>query len=563
MAEERNDKNKLKEPLVEPSTGKASDDAPLATEFCQMTNMAVQLSTTRIVRILLTTIDAAFLGHLGTKQLAAVSLSAMWQGVPSTFVQFCMQASTTLCSQARGAGQDKTVGLWLQTTLFIGLLGCLPVMAIFWNIHYMVGLTMDDEDTVMYAREFSRMMMWTIPPQFAYVALTSFFSTIDVVMPATFCTCITVVCNVVFNYVFIYGYATESGSTLFPALGFVGSPLATVTSSWLQLIMFVTYTVFIRGYHKSYWPGWQREAIGGPRVKTFMALGLPIGLSSVVDWFSGAIAGSFSGWCGFQVAAGQNVLNGLFAISYSTVSGFSTATQIRLARYLGEGKPESAKRILKIGSTTLLLGGVIVCAGVSTFHDKLWGIWTNDQELVALCDKALIPFMAGIMMAYLRFTLTIVMSSLGPKEAYLNLVANNMASWLIYIPLAYLMPIVWGWGISGFWWSDFAGELFKVICLAWGVSRVDWVQASKDARKKAQGGKEELEECEKLEKDAFAAMGAAFQSPTLNTSTGNMLMHSPGVLTRNAAENYNSVVGDGTTYTRSPASKAAVHIDDV
>lgn len=75
-----------------------------------------------------------------------------------------------------------------------------------------------------------------------------------------------------------------------------------------------------------------------------MALGLPIGLSSVVDWASGAIAGSFSGWCGFQVAAAQNVLNGLFAISYSTVSGFSTATQIRLARYLGEGKPEAAKR---------------------------------------------------------------------------------------------------------------------------------------------------------------------------------------------------------------------------
>lgn len=28
-------------------------------------------------------------------------------------------------------------------------------------------------------------------------------------------------------------------------------------------------------------------------------------------------------------------------------AGFSTATQIRLARYLGEGKPEAAKRILK------------------------------------------------------------------------------------------------------------------------------------------------------------------------------------------------------------------------
>merc|ERR1719223_738286 len=539
-----NDKNKkLTQPLVEAeaSTALASDQLPLRQELCQMTGMAVQLSTTRIVRILLTTIDAAFLGHLGTQQLAAVSLSAMWQGVPSTFVQFCLQASTTLCSQARGAGEDKKVGQWLQTSLFIGALGCIPVMAIFWNIHYMVGLTMTDEDTVNFSKEFSRMMMWSIPPQFAYVALTSFFATIDVVMPATFCTCITVICNVVFNYVFIYGYDSNN-NTIIPALGFVGSPLATVTSSFLQLAMFVTYCVFIKGYHKKYWPGWQREAIQTSTVRTFMALGLPIGLSSVVDWASGAVAGSFSGWCGFEVAAAQNVLNGLFAITYSTVSGFSTATQIRLARYLGEGKPDSAKRILKIGSTTLLAGGVLICGLGSVYHDNLWRVWTKDDELVNRCNTALLAFMAGIMMAYLRFTLTIVMSSLGPREAYINLVSNNIASWVIYIPLAYLMPIRWGWKLPGFWWSDFAGELFKVICLSCCLSKVDWAKASMEARAKAAKANEDPAECEKLEKDAYVSTGA-LSAPSPNTGASNMSIHSPQLMTRPAAERYEKVLG--------------------
>jgi MATE family multidrug resistance protein len=565
-----NDKNKLKQPLVqeEASTAQASDQLPLRTELCQMSGMAIQLSTTRIVRMLLTTIDAAFLGHLGTKQLSAVSLSAMWQGVPSTFIQFCLQASTTLCSQARGAGENKVVGLWLQTALFIGLIGSIPVMAIFWNIHYIVAFTMKDEATLTFSKDFSRMMMFSIPPQFCYVAMTSFFSTIDVVMPATFCTCITVICNVAFNYVFIYGYERD-GQEIFPALGFIGSPLATVVSSFLQLIMFTTYCMFIKGYHKPYWPGWTKEAISSKNLRTFMSLGLPIGLSSVVDWASGAIAGSFSGWCGFQVAAAQNVLNGLFSITYSTVSGFSTATQIRLARYLGEGKPEAAKRILKIGSTTLLMGGVIICGLVSIYHDSLWRVWTNDDALVQVCDTALAAFMAGVMMAYLRFTLTIVMSSLGSKEAYINLVSNNIASWVIYIPLAYLMPIVWNWGLPGFWWSDFFGELFKVICLAWGVSRVDWVQASMDARKKAQNSKEESEKCEELEKDAYVAMAGAYSSPTTNTGTGNIQMHSPGLMTRNAAENYNSIVGnaEGNSYTRSPGGGGpggpTTHIEDI
>merc|ERR1719384_2539315 len=131
------------------------DLLPLKQEMAQMAGTAVQLSSTRIVRILLTTIDSAFLGHLGTQQLAGVALSAMWQGVPSTFVQFVIQALTTLAAQARGAGNNKLVGEWLQAALLIAVVGCIPVMCIFWNVHSMVAITMDDEETVEYARKFS------------------------------------------------------------------------------------------------------------------------------------------------------------------------------------------------------------------------------------------------------------------------------------------------------------------------------------------------------------------------------------------------------------------------
>ena len=310
---------------------------PLRTEFIQMAGTAVQLSSTKIVRILLTTIDTAFLGHLGTQQLAAVALSAQWQGVPSTAVQFTIQAVTTLSSQARGAGNDKLVGEWLQTALMVALLGSLPVMAVFYNVHRMVAITMSDPATVEYARQFSQIMAWSLPPQYLYVALTSWFACVGVVMPATFATCVTVAANALFNWIFIYGYGP------FPALGFIGSPLATVASSYLQLLIFVMcvaspashrgawtllrpmqdatttehcapcarrYTVLIKGYHRPYWGGWTGRALGSDRLGTFLALGIPTALSSVVDWASGAVAGSFAGLCGVTVAAGQNVMNG-------------------------------------------------------------------------------------------------------------------------------------------------------------------------------------------------------------------------------------------------------------
>jgi len=358
---------------------------------------------------------------------------------------------------------------------------------------------------------------------------------------------ITVIANVVFNQCFIYGFDYTKWKDPDNLGWFEGSPWATVTSSWLQLSLFLMYTVVIKGYHREYWGGWNREAFGRKRVGQFLALGVPTGLSSVVDWMSGAVAGSFSGWAGVQVAAGQNVLNGLFALTYSTVSGFSTATQIRLARYLGEGKPDAAKRILRIGAATLLTGGIIVCGVVGIWHHNIWGLWTTDETLKGYCDTALYAFMGGVIMAYLRFTLTIVMSSLGPREANINLVANNIASWLIYIPLAYVMPLkcdfCLDWGLSGFWWSDFYGELFKVLVLSWGVSRVDWVRASLDARKAANVS--DAVETEKQELAAFTSSGGAIASPSTNTAAGNVALHSPGLLARNAAEDLKSAgLGD-------------------
>jgi len=527
--------NEGKQALVE-------EERSFGIEFKELSLNALQFASVRVVRIIMTTTDAAFLGHLGTQQLAGVSMSSSWQNCCAGFSQFTIQAVTTLAAQARGVGNKKLVGEWLQTALFIGMILVIPSMIAFYNIHYIIALTMKDEQTVDYARQFAQTMMYALPAQYAYAALNSYFATIGVVMPATFVSCITASTNIVFNYVFIYGYGSFEG------LGFRGSPLATVCSSWLQLLIFWTYTCKIKKYHTEYWGGWTKDALQWSSLRPFLALGVPTGLSAIVDSSSGAVAGLFSGWCGVRVAAGQNLLNGFFSLCYGLVSGFSTATQIRLCRYLGEGRPKAAQRILKIGSASLLSGGLIMCVVTITFHNQVWGIWTTDENLKASCNTVLGGFMACIMTAYLRFTLTTVSVSLGPKEANVNFIANNIASWVIYIPLAYYMPIKWGWGLSGFWWSDWAGEAFKVAVLSWSVSNVNWAQAARDAQKRASG--EDTKEIEKQEKNAMTAV-AAIATPA--AKTGNVDVDADAarlVVTSVVSERFQS---KGEKFLRTPA----------
>ncbi|KAF0712776.1 Aste57867_4681 [Aphanomyces stellatus] len=329
-------------------------------------------------------------------------------------------------------------------------------------------------------------------------------------MPATFCSCFTMVLNIVFNQVFIYGAFGWKG------LGFIGSPLATVCSTIIQLLLFVTYTMVIKGYHKKYWGGWTWECVKKERVQVFLALAIPMGASSVVDWASATVAGAFSGYLGPNIAASQAVMNGLFGVANSCLGGFSGATQIRMSRYLGEGSASSAKRVLSMGASIVLVFSLVLLFVILPFRRTLFGVWSNDPVIVQMCADAIFAFVTCLIVANVRFLLTAVMNALSKSD--LNLLANNIASWLVYVPLSYVLPITLHWGLDGFWWADSFGEILKALILLWGVSRVDWNVAAKEAQIAAECvnvNDEEAEELNAMKNEALVTP-SAFKSPASN-----------------------------------------------
>ncbi|RHY61634.1 hypothetical protein DYB38_001096 [Aphanomyces astaci] len=499
---------------------------PVMQEIKEMSSMAIQLSLRQMVRQAMTLTDAAFQGHIGTKQLAGVALASMWMGVPSAFIQYSIQAIPTLCGQAYGAKNNVLVGIWLQTAVVFAVCTCVPVMLYYMFVGHMIALTMDDEDTVMYGQSFARVMALGLIPQFVYNACASYFAAQGVIMPATFCSGLTMVLNIVFNQVLIYG------AFGWPGLGFIGSPIATVTSTYLQLALFLLYTVAWKKYHVAYWGGWTWDCIKRDRVTTFLSLAVPMGMSSVVDWSSAAVSSAFSGLLGPQIAATMSVLNGIYGVANACVSGFSISTQIRMSRYLGQGHPTAAKRVLLLGARVIMVSATTLLVLVVCGRNYLFHVWSNDPEIIALCGKALGFFIACVMVAFGRFLLTASMNALSMADV--NLIANNIASWCIYVPLSYLLPITLAWGINGFWVADTLGELFKVVVLAWGLARVNWqaradqAQAAAEASDVLQPELEEQRELLAYENEALTP--GSIRSPSLLLSSKSH--HTPTLMQR-------------------------------
>ncbi|KAF0753659.1 hypothetical protein AaE_005633, partial [Aphanomyces astaci] len=182
---------------------KKHDLIPVKQEAMELTSMAFQLSLRQVVRQVMTITDAAFQGHIGTKQLAGVTLAGVYMGVPSAFIQNAIPSISTLCSQAYGAGNNTLVGVWLQTCIVFSIVGTIPVMVYYMFVGHIIALTLDDPEAVGYGQKFAMVMSLALIPQYLYGCLTTYFAAQGVIMPATVCSGITVVLNIVFNQVFI------------------------------------------------------------------------------------------------------------------------------------------------------------------------------------------------------------------------------------------------------------------------------------------------------------------------------------------------------------------------
>ncbi|KAE9336667.1 hypothetical protein PR003_g12392 [Phytophthora rubi] len=244
-------------------------EEPLPTfneESCAIWNMGWLVSVTTFCRISLTTVSTAFLGHLGSKELAASALASVWtNGVQMLIFGFAISVCT-LCGQAYGAKNCALVGVWLQLALIFITLLSIPVMLSFFYVDIVLRLVTDDLEVLMLADRYARYLAPTVLPQAIYCALRQYLQSQEIMEPPAVIGVASVGISLITNYVFIYGCGP------FPALGFIGAPIAQSVSSIFQPVALVVYGFWYKGYHRKTWAGFDLAAcMQWERVRTFVS----------------------------------------------------------------------------------------------------------------------------------------------------------------------------------------------------------------------------------------------------------------------------------------------------
>ncbi|KAL5394762.1 hypothetical protein PMIN04_011739 [Paraphaeosphaeria minitans] len=92
---------------------------------------SVPLCATYILQYSFSLITIFVVGHIGTEELAAVSLATMTANITGLAVYEGLATSLdTLCAQAYGGGRKEQVGLHLQRMVLLMLLVTIPIAAV-------------------------------------------------------------------------------------------------------------------------------------------------------------------------------------------------------------------------------------------------------------------------------------------------------------------------------------------------------------------------------------------------------------------------------------------------
>lgn len=191
------------------------------------------------------------------------------------------------------------------------------------------------------------------------------------------------------NSILIHGIGSWHG------LGFIGSPIATVVASWFQPLALFGYAILYKHYHRRAWYGWNIHALTLRRLQSYLQMAGPISSNSFVSNLANALVALVAAKLGSRIIAANAVISGLWSLLWALFWGYGCATQIRVANYLGAGKPDLARRITGLGFTCTMVVVVIIATATSILDNRIIAVFTKDEELLTTCKVVLPVFVVA------------------------------------------------------------------------------------------------------------------------------------------------------------------------
>ena len=421
--------------------------------------------------------DAAMAGRLGPQDLAAVSVGGSIWMLGFTFCLGFLMALSPIIARHYGAGRFAMIGRYTRQGFWLSqLLGFSILILVSTNIESILGFIGIDPAFRDLTVGYVRAIYLGLPAITVFLVLRFTSEGIGVTRPVMYTSLFSLVCNVFFNYVLMFG---KFG---FPAMGAVGCGLASAITIWLMTMLLGLYIVTA--------PRYKPLAIFSkvaparwPVLKEIVSLGWPIMITISAESGLFSAISILVGTLGVTIAAAHQIALNFSSTMFMVPLGLSAAITVRVGHELGAGRTEAARYAARVGVGFCALFMSASALTMLLFRDLVVKIYTTDLTVQTLAISLL--SMAALFQIADGVQIGAAGALRGYKDTRVPMLINTFSYWVLAFPAAYVVAKVLVLEPKYIWAAFVVGLTVSAVMLSYRLRFI----AAREIRGRAAGAK--------------------------------------------------------------------------
>ncbi len=400
-------------------------------------------------------VDTVVLGHVSSLDLAAVAIGG---GIHVSIVFALvgiLQAVAPVVAHLHGARRDDEVAGVLQQGFWLALLLSLPGGLFLCHPDILLAPAGMDAAVDAKVREYLQWLAWGLPASLFYRTFYVFCNALGkprVLMGIG-------LVSLLLHALLAWGFAAQGW--LGEPMGVAGCAVSNVLIAWLACVsggLYLAFGPLAARYHPfSRWqmPRW-------PMCRELLRLGMPMGLSNLVEITSFTLVALLVASLGATVVAGHRIVANVSALIYMLPLSLGIATMAALAQALGARD--------RVRAHLTIRAGLMLAAGLSSVTGLL--LWLAATPLVALyTDDPAVRGVAVGLIAYIAIYQFF--------DALQTIAGHALRAYRVtFVPMLVQTFCFWGVGLLGGAWLCYRVEPPMGVAGFWLAAVVSLVLAA-------------------------------------------------------------------------------------
>ncbi len=388
---------------------------------------------------LLNLVDIGMVGHLGDSALAATGIGSFTNYLAISFIIGLSAGVQALAARRLGQERHTETAIPLNGGLMLSLLIGLPLTAVlFMLVPLAYTFLSHDGEVVAQGIPYLQIRILSMIAVGMNFSFRGYWSAIHMTGVYLRTLLIMHAINIFLNWVLIFGHLGA------PEMGVFGAGLATTISLYIG-----TGLYFFFALRHAQDKGFMHQIPSRSALWQQFKLSLPSSLQQL--FFAAGLVALI--WIMSQIGTAEvaavNVLMTFHITAILPAFGISLAATTLVGNALGRGDPEAAAMWGWNAAAISLVYGVILSIFLIPFASPLLGVFLTNPETRQL---AYLPMILWALAIGLDTSGMVLMNSLiGAGDTRRSMWVSVIAQWVFFLPLAYVVGPVLGFGLLGVW----------------------------------------------------------------------------------------------------------------